>query len=127
MAFASPARDYVERGISLDAELISHPSATYYVRSDIAILRAGIKQGALLVVDSAVNPCDGSIVLCSIDGQFVLRYYRVFQGLHLENMETGRKERGRGLDDGSAIDVFGVVTYIINDARTGEFDDNPVI
>ena len=29
MAFASPAKDYVERGISLDAELISHPSATY--------------------------------------------------------------------------------------------------
>ncbi|HCJ9893809.1 TPA: hypothetical protein NWA12_002823 [Escherichia coli] len=28
MAFASPAKDYVERGISLDAELISHqPSA----------------------------------------------------------------------------------------------------
>ncbi|MEO3988217.1 HumD family translesion DNA polymerase [Pseudocitrobacter cyperus] len=124
---ASPAKDYVERGISLDAELISHPSATYYARSDIAILRAGIKQGALLVVDSAVNPCDGSLVLCSIDGQFVLRYYRVLPDLHLENVETGRKERARGLDDGSAVDVFGVVTYIINDARTGEFDDNPVI
>lgn len=93
----------------------------------MAILRAGIKQGALLVVDSAVNPCDGSIVLCSIDRQFVMRYYRMFPGLHLENMETGRRERARGLDDGSAIDVFGVVTYIINDARTGEFDDNPVI
>ena len=51
----------------------------------------------------------------------------MFPGLHLENMETGRRERARGLDDGSAIDVFGVVTYIINDARTGEFDDNPVI
>lgn len=127
MAFASPAKDYVERGISLDAELISHPSATYYVRSDVAILRAGIKQGPLLVVDSAVNPCDGSIVLCSIDGQFVMRYYRMFPGLHLENMETGRKERARGLDDGSAIDVFGVITYIINDARSGEFDDCPVM
>ena len=127
MAFASPAKDYVERGISLDAELISHPSATYYVRSDVAILRAGIKQGPLLVVDSAVNPCDGSIVLCSNDGQFVMRYYRMFPGLHLENMETGRKERARGLDDGSAIDVFGVITYIINDARSGEFDDCPVM
>ncbi|XHA14738.1 S24 family peptidase [Citrobacter farmeri] len=110
MAFASPAKDYVERGISLDAELISHPSAIYYVRSDVVILRAGIKQGALLVVDSAVNPCNDSIVLCSIDGQFAMRYYRMFPGLHLENMETGRKERARGLDDGSAIGAFGLVT-----------------
>lgn len=114
MAFAFPAKDYVEHGISLDAELISHPSATYYVRSDVAILRAGIKQGALLVVDSAVNPCDGSIVLCYIDGQSVMRYYRMFPTLHQENMETGRKERGRGLDDGSAIGVFCVgVEYIL--------------
>lgn len=51
----------------------------------------------------------------------------MFPDLRLENMETGRKEKARGLDDGSALDVFGVVTYIINDARTGEFDDNPAI
>lgn len=127
MGFPSPARDYVEKGISLDSELISHPSATYYVRSEVTHWRAGIKQGALLVVDSSLNPCDGSIVLCDIDGEFVLRYYRQYPELHLESLENGRVDTVRFMEDGASIDVFGVVAFIINDARSGEFDDNPAI
>lgn len=127
MGFPSPARDYVEKGISLDTELIRHPAATYYFKSKVTHWRAGIKQGALLIVDSALKACDGSIVLCDIDGELVLRYFRQYPELHLENLENGKKDRIRHMEDGSSIDVFGVVTYIINDARSGEFDDNPVI
>ncbi|EFH4910753.1 MULTISPECIES: S24 family peptidase [Escherichia] len=126
MGFPSPARDYVEKGISLDNELISHPSATYYVRSEVTHWRAGIKRGALLVVDSSLNPCDGSIVLCDIDGEFVLRYYRQYPERCLESLDNGKKDMVRYIEDGASIDVFGVVTFIINDARSGEFDDYPL-
>lgn len=41
---------------------------------------------------------------------------------------NGRKERLPGNDDGisGALPIFGVITYIINDARYGEFDDYPL-
>lgn len=127
MGFPSPARDFVEKGISLDSELIRHPSATYYMRAKVTHWRAGIKQGALLVVDSAIKPCDGSVVVCDIDGELVLRYYRQYPELCLESLENGRVDTVRYMEDGASIDVFGVVTYIINDARSEEFDDNLVI
>ncbi|RVS44711.1 LexA family transcriptional regulator, partial [Citrobacter freundii] len=33
MGFPSPASDYVEKRISLDQQLISQPSATYFMRA----------------------------------------------------------------------------------------------
>ncbi|HFT7227197.1 TPA: LexA family transcriptional regulator, partial [Enterobacter chengduensis] len=33
MGFPSPATDYVEERISLDKRLITHPSATYFMRA----------------------------------------------------------------------------------------------
>lgn len=46
---------------------------------------------------------------------------------HLVNLENGRREELPCDDYNSAPSVFGVITYIINDARTAEFDDCPVI
>jgi DNA polymerase V len=47
---------------------------------------------------------------------------------HLENLLTGKREElpRDDFDDKPPV-VFGVITYIINDARIGEFDDNPVM
>lgn len=59
MGFPSPAADYVESRISLDQQLIRHPSATYFMRAADSHHREGILQGALLVVDSSLTPVDG--------------------------------------------------------------------
>lgn len=45
MGFPSPASDYVEHHISLDQELISKPSATYFMRASCSHFREGIPQG----------------------------------------------------------------------------------
>ncbi|MFJ5981976.1 S24 family peptidase [Enterobacter cancerogenus] len=129
MGFPSPAADYVEQRISLDKHLIQKPSATYFMRASEAIYRCGIMKDALLVVDSSLNPCDGSLLVCESDGQFKVKIYRTYPQPHLENVSNGRKERLPGHDDNATetMPIFGVITYIINDARTGEFDDCPVM
>lgn len=128
MGFPSPAQDYVEERISLDKRLITHPSATYFMRAGNTYYREGIVKDALLVVDSSLSPCDGSLLVCSMDNEFRIKRYRTYPQPHLINLENGNKER---LPDDSECDsgrvVFGVITYIINDARTGEFDDCPVM
>lgn len=69
MGFPSPAADYVETRISLDQQLISQPAATYFMRASRSHFREGIIQGALLVVDASLSPCDGSLLICAIDGE----------------------------------------------------------
>ncbi|WP_459348989.1 HumD family translesion DNA polymerase [Citrobacter portucalensis] len=129
MGFPSPAADYVETRISLDQQLISQPAATYFMRASLSHFREGIIQGALLVVDASLSPCDGSLLICAIDGEFRIKRYRTHSQPHLFNLENGRREALPADDDGYsfALAIFGVITYIINDARNVEFDDSPVM
>ena len=129
MGFPSPAQDYVEERISLDKRLIAHPSATYMMVAGTTYLRAGIMKGAMLIVDSSLTPKDGSLLVCAVDGEFRIMRYRALPHPCLENPENGRREPLPSKDDLSDTSrpVFGVITYSINDARSGEFDDCPVM
>lgn len=92
-------------------------------------LRAGILKGAMLIVVSSLTPKDGSLLVCAIDGEFKIRRYRTYPRPFLENPESGRREPLPSKDETSdpSRPVFGVITYVINDARSGEFDDCPVM
>ncbi|MCM7489209.1 S24 family peptidase [Enterobacter kobei] len=128
MRFSSPAQDYVEERISLDKRIIARPAATYFIRSGATHYREGIMNGALLVVDASLNPCDGSLLVCRMEGDLRIKRYRKHPHPHLEDLQTGRREEIPVHDDGTSPNaIFGVITYIINDARSGEFDDCPVM
>ncbi|EQC2551409.1 hypothetical protein ACY3NT_003286 [Enterobacter sichuanensis] len=66
MGFPSPATDYIEERISLDGLFISHPSSTYFMKAANTYWRAGISQGALLIVDCSATPCDALMVVCKL-------------------------------------------------------------
>lgn len=128
MGFPSPAADYVEERISLDKRIISRPAATYFMRSGATHYREGILSGALLVVDASLGPCDGSLLVCRMESELRIKRYRNHPNPHLEDLQTGRREEIPVYEDGTSPDaIFGVITYIINDARSGEFDDCPVM
>ncbi|HAJ7584270.1 HumD family translesion DNA polymerase [Escherichia coli] len=128
MGFPSPAADFVESRISLDERLIQKPAATYYMKAGETIYRCGIMKDALLVVDASLNPCDGSLLVCESEGEFKVKRYRTHPKPHLENVSNGRREKLPGHDENATgtHPIFGVITYIINDARYGEFDDYPL-
>lgn len=129
MGFPSPATDYVEERISLDKRFIAHPSATYMMIAGTTYLRAGIIKGGMLIVDSSITPKDGSLLVSSLDGEFRIMRYRTHPHPFLENPESGNREALPLKDDASdsSRPIFGVITYIINDARSGDFDDSPVM
>ncbi|CAM8062940.1 MULTISPECIES: S24 family peptidase [Enterobacter] len=128
MGFPSPAADYVEERISLDKRIITRPAATYFMRAGATHYREGIINGALLVVDASLSPCDGSLLVCRMEGEMRIKRYRNYPRPHLEDLQTGRKEEIPVHDDGTSPDaIFGVITYSITDMRSGEFDDCPVI
>ncbi|WP_035891793.1 DNA polymerase V [Siccibacter colletis] len=128
MGFPSPAQDYSDAPISLDALCFKVPSATYVIRAGFYSWREGIKHSALLIVDCSLRPCDGSLVLCNIDGVIKVRRYRILPAPRLECLDDSTRVNMLGSDEhGSEVVVRGVITYILNDARTGEFDDCPVM
>lgn len=126
MGLPSPALDFEEKHVSLDTMCITVPSARYLVRAAGTRWRAGIMSGALLVIDISKRPCDGSIVVGNVQGAFRVVRYKKLPTPHLEEIDKPENKFSL-LDDFEDDGVFGVVTWILNDARSGEFDDVPVM
>lgn len=83
--FPSPADDYIECSLDLNEFLVRHPSATFYVRvSGDSMIEAGILEKDYLIVDRAVEPRNGSIVVAIVDGELtVKRLYKQFNRVEL--------------------------------------------
>jgi len=76
--FPSPAADYSGLSIDLNTELIKHPSSTFYARvKGDSMVDAGINDGDLLIIDKSLEPSDGKIAVCCIDGEFTLKRIRI--------------------------------------------------
>lgn len=72
--FPSPAEEYLEQNIDLNEHLVSHPSATFFVRaSGESMIELGIFDGDLLLVDRSLNPQQGDVVIAAVDGQLTCK------------------------------------------------------
>jgi DNA polymerase V len=73
--FPSPAEDVGARRIDLIERLITHPQATYVMRvRGLSMVEAGIFDGDVVVVDRAIKPRSGQIVVAVVDGEFTVKY-----------------------------------------------------
>ena len=110
--FPSPAQDYVEQCIDLNALMVQHPSATYFVRvSGESMIEAGINDGDMLVVDSSLTASHGDIVVAAVEGEFTVKRLQLHPCLQLMPMNTKFKPIAIQTED--ALEVFGVVTFVI--------------
>lgn len=72
--FPSPADDYLEGALDLNEHLIPHPSATFFARAEGDSMRGrGIFPGDLLVVDRAIKPAHGMVVVASVNGELTCK------------------------------------------------------
>jgi DNA polymerase V len=72
--FPSPALDFVDLSIDLNKHLIKHPSSTFYGRVKGQSMKdEGINDGDLLVIDKSLEPVEGKIAVCYIDGEFTIK------------------------------------------------------
>jgi DNA polymerase V len=118
MGFPSPARDYEESRISLDQLCRTGTPGVFMFSSNTHSFREGIKPGALLIVDFGAIPVDGSLVLCVIEQEFRLQRLRLFPAPRLQELDQPELIRHvPDMDDENGIEIRGVVTHIVNDAR----------
>ncbi|MDI6860700.1 MAG: translesion error-prone DNA polymerase V autoproteolytic subunit [Caldisericia bacterium] len=112
--FPSPADDFIEKTLDLNDLLIKHPQATFFVRVlGNSMINANIRDGDILVVDKALEPKEGDIVIANVDGEFVLKRIRKKDGklyLFPENSDFNPIE----IKEGMECEIWGVVTYVIH-------------
>ena len=112
--FPSPADDYIELQLDLNEHLIKHPSATFYVRvKGTSMKDASINEGDILIVDRALEPANGAIIVCSINGEFTVKtYYK--EPDHILLTPANNEYKPMIITDEIQFEIFGVVTYIIH-------------
>ena len=73
--FPSPAQDYMDLSIDLNRELVKHPSSTFYgkVKGD-SMVDAQVFDGDILIIDKSLEPTNGDIAVCFVDGEFTLKF-----------------------------------------------------
>ena len=112
--FPSPGDDYLDKKLDLNEFLIEHPSATFFVRvKGESMIQAGINSGDILIVDRALEPCQGKVVIAAIDGELtVKRIQRIGEKLYLvaENPEFNPIE----INPEQSLRIWGIVTYVIH-------------
>jgi DNA polymerase V len=112
--FPSPAEDSLERGLDLNEYLIDHQAATFFVRvKGPSMIGAGIHDGDTLIVDRAVEPRDGSVVVALVDGEFTVKRLRRNRGCIALVAENPAYEPIT-ITPGCDFEVWGVVTYAIH-------------
>ncbi len=76
--FPSPAQDYFDGRIDLNAHLIKDITSTFVVRvTGDSMEGAGISHGDELIVNRALEPRDGSVVIAVLDGELTVKRLRI--------------------------------------------------
>ncbi|MGF1572061.1 MAG: S24 family peptidase [Sumerlaeia bacterium] len=116
--FQSPAGDYLESRIDLNAELIERPSSTFFFRSAACVSHpAGVYKGDVFVVDRAAMPENDDLLIVAWHGELLLRRLVIQQGkFFLASAHGGRAQAMPADED---VNIWGVVTYVIHSTRKG--------
>lgn len=113
--FPSPADDYLEGTLDLNRHLVRHPAATFFVRvSGDSMVGVGIHPGDLLVVDRALEPADGRVVIAVLNGELTVKRLRLQEEkVWLEAANPAYPPIA--ITDCMDFEVWGVVSHVIHD------------
>ncbi|MGM5630946.1 translesion error-prone DNA polymerase V autoproteolytic subunit [Apibacter raozihei] len=76
--FPSPASDFPMQKIDLNEELVRDPETTFLARVNGDSMKdLRIFDGDLIIVDKALEPQNGNIAVCFIDGDFTLKRLKI--------------------------------------------------
>ncbi|WED43533.1 LexA family protein [Legionella cardiaca] len=112
--FPSPADDYIESYLDLNAYLIKHPASTFFlIAAGDSMIGAGIQSGDMLIVDKNIEPTHGKIVIAALDGELtVKRLSKTANRVQL--LPANESYQPIDITDSQDLVIWGVVTYVIH-------------
>ena len=137
--FPSPAQDYMNTFIDLNKELVRHPAATFLARvAGDSMVDAGVEEGDVLVVDKSLEPQEGDMAVCFVDGEFALKFisfkepnqthpakaskpgvsYNILDHKKMWLLPANGKYQPIEVSEANDFTIWGVVTYVIKKVCT---------
>ena len=113
IGFGSPSGDSGVTRLDFNDILVRHPQATFLMRiAGDAMREVGIDAGDLVLVDRAIPPSHGHVVIAVVDDEFVCRQLcKQGRGIRLQATRAGCADIVAG--EGTEFQLWGVVTQVI--------------
>jgi DNA polymerase V len=116
--FPSPAEDHAGKRIDVLEHLVKHPQATYQMQVRGESMRdAGIFDGDVLLVDKAIRPRSGHIVVAVVDQEFTIKKLSIRAG-RMKLLAANPTFPDIIPKEGQEIQVWGVVVASITIHKT---------
>lgn len=116
--FTSPVDDMLVQRVDLMAELIKHPQASYLLRVRGESMRGvGIFDGDVVLVDKAIQPRSGQVVIAVIDGEFTCKVLQMLAG-RIKLKAANPTYPDIVPKDGQTVEIWGVVVASIKQFPT---------
>lgn len=111
--FPSPAQGSFADSVDLNHELINNPAATFCARViGDSMIDSGINEGDMLIIDRSIEPSDGDIAVCFIDGDFTVKRILI-KNDEISLVPANRKYPVIRVPKESNFVIWGVVSHII--------------
>ena len=111
--FPSPADDFKEVRISLDRAVVKNKAATFYARvAGQSMVGAGLDDGDLLVIDRSLEPQDGKIAVCFVDGEFTVKRLKVAEDC-VWLMPENEQYKPLQVNEDNELIIWGIVTHVL--------------
>lgn len=111
--FPSPADDHLDNSIDLNSEILKDRDATFFGRVEgDSMTGAGIEHGDLLVINKGLEPRNGKIAVCFIDGEFTVKRIKIDKNIIWLIAENQKYKPIKVTADNDFL-IWGIVTNVI--------------
>ena len=111
--FPSPADDHLDISIDLNHEIIKDKDATFFGRVEgDSMTGAGIEHGDLLVINKSLEPREGKIAVCFIDGEFTVKRIKIEKDIIWLVAENQKYKPIKVTPENDFL-IWGIVTNVI--------------
>ena len=115
--FPSPADGLIEKSLDLNEYIIKNPPSTFFVRvSGDSMIKAGIFDEDILVVDRSLDAKNNDVVIAVLNSEFTVKRLRI-NGKKVYLLPDNDKYQAIEILDGMDLTIWGVVTNVIHKLR----------
>lgn len=115
--FPSPADDYIEDYLDLNARFITNPAATFIVRATgNSMVGVGIFSGDYLVVNRSLKPKNGDIVIAVVNGELTVKQLSC-NSKQVQLLPANKNYKPINISDGMELIIEGVVTLVLHEFK----------
>lgn len=115
--FPSPGEEFAHESLNLNELLIKHQSATFFMQVEGDSMNgAHIYNGDIIIVDRALKPVNGSLVVASVNNELVIKRLKK-DGQNWSLISENPNYKPIVISDELESSIWGVVTFTIHRTR----------